>query len=104
LVDGGVDAGPDEALLEQILEEVFVFPFLLADQWSEDVKLGSGGKLEDAMQDFIPRLGGDNAVALGTVSLADASEQDAEIIVNLRDRADCGAGIVPSRFLRNRDR
>ena len=104
LMDRAVHAGPDEALLQEILEEVLIFPLLLADERGEDVEFGSGRKLQDAVQNFVPRLGRDGAVALGAVPLADAREEDAEIVVDFRDRADRRAGIIAGRLLRDGNR
>src|SRR5204863_7553736 len=98
-MDRAIHAGPDEALLEQVFKEVFVFSLLLADEGRKDMELRSWGQLQDAVQDFIPRLGGDDAVALGTMPLANAGEEDTEIIVDFGNRADGRPRVVSRRFL-----
>ena len=47
-----------------------------------------GGQGEDPGDDLLAGLGGDRPVALRAVPLADAGEQDAEVVVDLGDRAD----------------
>ena len=58
----------------------------------------------DPIDDLLPRLRRDRPMALRTMTLADAGEEHAEIIVNLGDRAHRRAGIRAAGLLRNRDR
>ena len=50
------------------------------------------------------RLGRDRLAALRAVSLADAGEQHAQVVVDLGDRADGRTRVAAGRFLRDRDR
>ena len=45
------------------------------------------------------RLAGDGAVAVGAVGLADAGVEKAEVVVDLGDGADGGAGTAAGGFL-----
>jgi len=53
---------------------------------------------------LIDGLGPDRALALGAVGFAGAAEQQPQIVLDLRHRADGGAGIVAGGFLVDRDR
>ena len=85
-----VDASPDEALLQQVLEQVAILAFLAADQRGEHGQPGSFGQMQDPGDDLLAGLSRDGLAAFGAVALADAGEQHAQIVVDLRDRADGG--------------
>ncbi len=58
----------------------------------------------DPLDNLLPRLRRDGAMAFRTVTLADAGKEYAEIVVDLRDRAHRRARIRAARFLRNGNR
>ena len=99
-----VDAGPHEALLAQVFEQVFVFALLAADDGGEHGELRARFDRHDAGDDLLARLGGDRLAAFGAVAVADAGVEHAEEIVDFGDRADGRARVVAGRFLRDRDR
>ena len=99
-----IDAGSHEALLAQVLEQVFVLALLAADDGGQHGELRSCFDRQDAGDDLLAGLGGDRLAALGAIAVTDAGIEHAEEIVNFRDRADGRARIVAGRFLRDRDR
>ncbi len=102
--DLAVDPGPDVAGLGEILEQILVFPFLTANDRGENRVRGAVGELKNSPGDLLASLGGDGPVAVGTVPLADPGEQDAEVVVDLGDRADGAPGVPPAGLLLDRDR
>ena len=59
LNDLAVDAGPHEALLQQVVEQVLVFALLAADDGRETANLRPCRQLHDAGDDLLARLGRD---------------------------------------------
>ena len=88
---------------EHVLEQVLVLSFLAADHRREDEKARPLGQGQNAGEDLFARLGGDRPAAIGAMSLADAGVKDAQVIVDLGDRADRGARILAGRLLLNAD-
>ena len=101
--DAAIDAGTDEPLFQQILEEVAIFAFLAADERSEHQEPRARREHPDAIDDLVPRLGRDRPMALRAVPLADPGKKHAEVVVNFRDRAHRGPRIRPAGLLRNGD-
>ena len=66
-------------------------------------KPGAFLELEYLIDDLLGRLARDHPAALGTVRNTDAGVQQAEIVVNLRHRADGRARVAARRFLIDRD-
>src|SRR6185295_12952028 len=77
--------------------------FLAANHRGENLAAGSRRKSQDAVDDLLAGLGGDGSVAFDTMADTDASIQDAEVVVNLGDRADRRAWIASCSFLLNAD-
>ena len=94
-----VDAGPDEALLAQALEEALVLALAALDDGGQDADLGAGGLLGDPLQDLLGRLGRDDPAAARAMGRADPGEEEAEKVVDLGDRTDGGAGVGRDRLL-----
>ena len=65
LNDFAVDAGADEALLEQVFEQIAVFAFLAADQREQGRRNGVRPAVSRMrLDDLLAALGGDRAAAL----------------------------------------
>src|SRR5262245_11222550 len=101
--DAAIHAGTDEAALEHVLKQVLVLALLATDHRSENQKTGALRQGQNARDDLFPRLGGDRPAALGTVALADAGVEDAEVVVNLGNGADGRAWISARRLLLDTD-
>jgi len=102
--DLSVDPRPDEPLFEQLLEQVLVFAFLLADQRRQEVAFRAGRQGGDPGHDLLLGLGGDRPSALRAVPLPHAGIKHAEVIIDFRDRAHGRTGVRPRRLLADRDR
>ncbi len=92
-----------EALAAQVLEDVLVLAFPVTDDRSVDRELRPLGELEHLVDDLLHRLPGDRASALGAVRLADPRVEQAQVVVDLRDRAHRGARVPRGRLLVDRD-
>jgi hypothetical protein len=99
-----IDAGAHEPALEHVLKEVLVLAFLSAHNRGQKQKTGSLGQRQDAGDDLFPRLGGNRPAAFRAVALANAGVQDAEVVVDLGDRADRRTWVAAGRLLLDADR
>ena len=88
LDDLSVHPRPQEAAFQQILEQVFVLTLLPLDQRREDLELRAVGQTQDTVENVFSRLSCDRSAALMATRRADAGEEDAQIVVDLGDRAD----------------
>ena len=104
LHDRAVDAGPDEALLEQVDEQVAILALLRPNERRQHDEPRALGQLVDALDDLLARLGRDRPRALGAVPLAGAGVEHAQVVVDLGDRADGRARVLARRLLRDRNR
>ncbi len=96
--DFAVDAGA-EALLVELVEEVFEFAFAAADDGRVNGDAFARREGEDALDDLLGGLAGDLAAAAGAVGHADRGVEEAEVVVDFCDGADGGAGAAAGRFL-----
>ncbi len=101
--DLAVNTSADETAPKHVLEEVLVFPLLAANDRGEDEEARSRGQSHDAGDDLFAGLGGNFPAALGAMSLADAREQHAQVIVDFRDGADRRTRVFPPRLLLDAD-
>ena len=103
-VDDAVDADPGETLGLQVGEQVDVLALALADDRGQDLEPGALGHLEDAVDDLLRRLLGDRLAADRAVRLADAGEQQPQVVIDLGDRADRRARVARRGLLVDRHR
>src|SRR6185437_6858487 len=68
-----------------------------------DVDLRSFGLVEDLLDDLVGRLGADRHPASRAIRLAEAGEEDAQIIVDLGDGADGRPRALARRLLLDAD-
>ena len=99
-----VDARPGKTLLQQVFEQIAIFPFLRSHQRGQHQKRRSLGQLQNPLDNLIAALGGNRPAALRAMSLANPGEQHSQIVVNFGDRADRGPRILARAFLRDRNR
>ncbi len=97
-----VDAGA-KTLLVKLIEEVFEFTLAAANDGRHDGDALAGAELQNALDDLIGGLAGDGTAAVGAVGRADGSVEQAQVVVNLRDGADGGAGAAAGGFLLDGD-
>ena len=103
-MDDAVDAGPAEALGLQVGEQVDVLPLAAADHRREHLEAAALLELEDPVDDLAGLLAGDDAAALRAVRDAGPGVEQAEVVVDLGDRADGRAGVLAGRLLVDADR
>ena len=94
-----IDDDPGEPLLAQLVEFLLVLPLAASDHGRQQGQPGGGGQGHDLVHHLGDGLGGDLLAARGAVGMADAGEQKAQIVVDLRDRADGGAGVLAGGLL-----
>ena len=104
LDDLAVDAGPGEALLGELVEQALVLALAAAHDRREHLEAGALGQLQHAVDDLLRRLAGDDPPALRAVRDADARVEQAQVVVDLGDRADGRARVARRRLLVDRDR
>jgi hypothetical protein len=99
-----VDLHARESLVPQLLEDVLVLAFPVADDRRVDRELRSAGKLQDLVDDRLLALAGDRLPADRAVWAPDARVQQAQVVVDLRHRADRRPGVPGGGLLVDRDR
>ena len=99
-----VDPGAGEALGLQLGEEVDVLALAGPDDRGEHLEAGALGQLEEPVDDLLRALPGDRLAAHRAVWATRAGEEEAQVVVDLGDRADRGARVAVGRLLVDRHR
>ena len=99
-----VDAHPGETFRRQTTDQLGVGALLAAHHRRQQLIAGSLRQQQDLIDHFVDALRLDRTATLGAVGLAGTAEQQTEIVLNLRDRAHRGTGVVTGGFLINRNR
>ena len=94
-----VDHHPGEALLGEIGEQLLVGALATSDHRGQHLESAALGELEDLVDDLLGGLADEGFAGLGVVGLADAGEQEAEVVVDLGDRPHRGARVAGRRLL-----
>ncbi len=97
-----VDAGA-EALLIELIEQIFELAFAAADDGRHDGDAFAVAKLQDALDDLVGGLAGDGSAAVGAVGRAHRGVEQAQVVVDLGDGADGGAGAAAGGLLLDGD-
>ena len=92
------------ALGLEIGEQVDELALALAHQRRQHLEAAALRQLQDPVDDGLRRLARDRAAALGAVRLADAREEQTQVVVDLGDGADRRARVARGRLLVDRDR
>jgi hypothetical protein len=98
-----VDAGAREPRLLRGVEDVAVLALPLLHEGREEEELGARGQVHDLVHDLLRGLLGHGAAAVVAGQPPDASPEDAQVVVDLRDRADGRAGVAAGRLLLDGD-
>jgi hypothetical protein len=98
-----VDLDPAKALGPELLELLAVLALTPAHDRRQDHEAGPLGQFHHLIDDLLGRLPGDGAAAHVAVGVADTRPQEAQIVVDLRDRADRRPRVARCRLLVNRD-
>ena len=99
-----IHAGTGEPLRLELTEEVGVLALALADDRSEHLESGALLELEDAVDDLLRGLAGDGTTTDRAVRSTGAGVEEAEVVVDLGDRADRRTWIAVGRLLVDRHR
>ena len=97
-----VDADGEEALLTELLEELFVMPLTLLDDGGQEEDLLSLIALEEELQDLLLGIAHHGLAREVRYSGTCACIEEAEEVVDLRDGPDGRAGIAVRGLLLNR--
>ncbi len=104
LVDRPVNAGPGEALAGQLLQQALVLALATPDHGGQHLEAGAVGQLQDAVDDLLRGLALDHGAVPRAVGHPDAGVQQPQVVVDLGDGPDRGAGIAGRRLLVDGDR
>ena len=99
-----VDAGADVALTGQVGEQRVVLALATAHDRSQHLEARALRQLEDAVDDLLRGLALQPGAVVGAVLDADPGVQQAEVVVDLGDRADRRPRVAAGRLLVDRDR
>ena len=99
-----VDLDPREALGAQLLEQLPVLALAPSDHGRQHHELLAVLERHDLVDDLLRRLGRDRAAAVVAVRVPDPRPQQAQVVVDLGDGADRGAGVARGGLLVDRDR
>ena len=91
-ISSTVHPGSGEALLRQLVEEGRVLALAPAHDRGEDLEARPLRQVAEAVDDLLRALPCDEAPAVGTMRLADAGEQQAQVVVDLGDRCRRSSG------------
>ena len=103
-LDLAVDLDAREPFRAQLLEQVLELALAVAHDGRVDGELRPLLELEDLVDDRLLALPGDRAPAHRAVRLADPRVEQAQVVVDLGDRADGRARVAARRLLVDRDR
>ena len=104
LVHLAVDAHAHEALRAQLLEQLGLLALAPDDERREDHQARVLGQRQHVVDHLRHGLRRERDAVVGAVRRADAREQQAQVVVDLGDRADGRARVVAGRLLLDRDR
>ena len=99
-----VDLGPREALGAQLLQDLAVLALAPAHERRQHHEARALLELHDLIDDLLGGLPGDRLAADVAVRMADARPQQAQVVVDLGDRADRRPRVARRRLLVDRDR
>jgi hypothetical protein len=99
-----VDLHAGEALPPQLIEELRVFPFSPADHRRQHHELGALLERHHLVHDLLGGLCLDRTPAVVAVRVPHPGPQEAQVVVDLGDRAHGGARVARGGLLVDRDR
>ena len=103
VVQFAIDAHADVTGLADVLEDRLMVALAIFDQRREDLNAAAFGQGGHRVDDLIRRLHLHLAAADGAVRRADARVQQAQVVIDFRDRADGRAGVAAGPALIDRD-
>ncbi len=103
IADHAVDAGAREPSLARVGQHFLVLALALLDQGCQQSELGALGQLGELLGDLLRALLAHPPAADGAVLLAHGRVEHAQIVVDLGDGPDGGAGVVGGGLLLDGD-
>ena len=101
--DLAIDPGTHVALTGEILQQRVVVALAAAHDGCEHLEPRAIGQQEDAIDDLLGRLTLQPGAVVGAVLHADSGVQEAQVVVDLGDRANRGSRVAAGRLLVDRD-
>ena len=101
--DGAVHACTGVALLPHLAQEVSELALLPPDKGTQDLDAQALVLLKDVAHDLVDGMALHGLTAVGAVGDPHAAVEQAEVVVDLRHRADGGAGVVARALLLDGD-
>src|SRR5438445_661845 len=89
-----VDPRSDEPAAARLLQFLFVLALAVPDDGSQYGELRASRQRHEGVHHLLDRLRRDGIAALRAVRAADSGEEQAEIVIDLGDRAHGGAGVA----------
>ncbi len=102
--ESAVHPGPQEPLLDHLGHLLAVLALLARHVRRQDRESAADRQAQRPVHHLLDGLGLDRPAALRAVRFADRGVEQPQVVVDLRHRADRGAGILRSRPLLDRDR
>src|SRR5690606_14671553 len=99
-----VDACAHEALAAELLEHLRMLAFASLDHWCDQYDRRPVRQREHLIDHLTYGLRGEIDTVIGATRCAHAGKQQAQMVVDLRDRSDRRTRIVRGRLLLDRDR
>ena len=99
-----IDAHADEARPLRLLEDALMLPFAVPDDGRENEDARAIREVEDMLDDLLGALLLDRPAGRRAVRVADAGEEQAQIVVDFRHGADGRTRVAAGALLVNRDR
>ncbi len=93
-MEGSVDLDALETLLHQLGKFLAILALAAANHRREQVEAGTFFQLQNAIDHLADGLAFDRQTGSGGIGNADTRKQKAHVIVNFRNRSDCGARIA----------
>ena len=102
VVQLAIDADPDEPLAPGAVDDPVTLGLAVLDERAEDEQAGALRQRQDLVDDLLDALALDR-VAVRAVRDADPGEQQAQVVVDLGDRADRRTRVADCALLIDRD-
>ena len=94
-----VDSHADEPCAPGVLEDLLVLALAATHHGGQNLDAGAVGQVDDGVDHLLDGLALDGAAAGVAVGMSDAGEEEAEVVVDLRDGADGGARVAGDALL-----
>ena len=98
-----VDPGPGVALGGEVGQQALVVALAAPHDRRQHLEAGALGQREDPVDDLLRGLAGDDRAVVRAVRHADAGVEQAQVVVDLGDRADRRPGVARRALLVDRD-